>query len=155
MYTGIPWWGSVVATAVVIRLALFYPTLQASETSAKLQQVKPIIDPIKERMTELARQNNTIAAVQEKQKISVITEQHGIQSWKAAIPLLQIPLGFGCFRVMRGMSSLPVPALENEHFLWLTDLTIKDPTFLLPIATGAMMYFTLRVGFTLQFQPFR
>lgn len=155
IYTGIPWWASVVATAVVLRVALFHPTLQASDTTAKLHDVKPLLDPVRQRMVELIRQNDQVGATKEKQKMSMISKQHGVQSWKAFMPMLQIPLGFGCFRVMRGMSALPVPALENEQLLWLTDLTIRDPTFLLPMATGAMMYYTLKVGFTtLELQSF-
>lgn len=146
IYAGIPWWASVVAAAAVIRVALFYPTLEASETTAKIHQAKPILDPIRARLLELTKKQDNLGVVHEKQKMTQVNEEYGIKPWKAFMPMLQIPLGFGCFRVMRGMSALPVPALEHENILWLTDLSLKDPTFVLPIATGAMMYFTLKVG---------
>lgn len=147
IYTGIPWWGSVMATALLIRLALFYPTLQASDITAKMQEVKPILDPVRARMLAYAKSEDTVGAMREKRNAAMINEEYGIKPWKAFVPMLQIPIGFGCFRVMNGMSSLPVPALENEHFLWMTDLSLRDPTFLLPIATGAMLYYSMRVRF--------
>jgi len=60
--------------------------------------------------------------------------------------LLQIPLGYGCFRVVRGMASLPVPGLMTESVSWLTDLTAPDPYFILPVATSAFLYFSLKKG---------
>ena len=147
IYSGIPWCGSVVATALVIRLGLFYSVVHASDTSSRLHEVKPLLDPVRERMTEFARAGDQIGAMREKKNAELIQEEHGIKTWKAFVPFLQIPLGYGCFRVLRGMAALPVPALETEHVLWLTDLTVRDPTFLIPIATGAMMFYAMKVRF--------
>ncbi|KAK2756409.1 Mitochondrial inner membrane protein oxa1 [Arachnomyces sp. PD_36] len=146
IYTGIPWWGSVIALAAVIRVGLFQPSLKASDTAVKLQQVKPLLDPIKKRMSYCVKNGDNTAALQERQKMNLINQEHGIKPWLSFFPMIQIPLGFGCYRMIHGMSSLPIPALETESFLWLTDLTAKDPTFMLPIATGALMYYTMKRG---------
>jgi YidC/Oxa1 family membrane protein insertase len=59
--------------------------------------------------------------------------------------MLQAPLGFGMFRVIRGMTGLPVPALLNEQVLWLTDLTMADPYMILPIVSSFCLYKTFKV----------
>lgn len=69
----------------------------------------------------------------------------GVKLWKMAVPMIQIPLGYGTFRLMRGMAALPVPGLEDGGFLWIKDLTLADPLFLLPILTSGAFYYTFKV----------
>ncbi|KAK2733635.1 Mitochondrial inner membrane protein oxa1 [Myotisia sp. PD_48] len=146
IYGGLPWWGSAIAIAVIIRAILFKSMIGASDTSVKLQQLKPRLTPIRERMLHCARESDNIGALQAKQELASIHREEGLKPWKAMVPLLQIPFGFACFRVLRGMANLPVPTLDNEAFLWITDLTIPDPLFILPVATGGMMYLAFMRG---------
>jgi YidC/Oxa1 family membrane protein insertase len=60
--------------------------------------------------------------------------------------MAQIPLGYGTFRVVRGMTGLPVPAVASESVAWINDLTIADPTYLLPVMSAAMLMVVLRVS---------
>jgi YidC/Oxa1 family membrane protein insertase len=146
IYTGLPWWASTMVAALAIRLALFKTTLIASDTSVKLNQVKPLVNPIRARMLQCVREGDNFAAMKAKQELTVIHEIHGLKPWKGFLPLLHLPLGFGCFRVLTGISSLPVPGLYSESLLWITDLTTIDPFFILPLSTGVFMHLTLKVG---------
>ncbi|KAF3479494.1 inner membrane protein OXA1 [Arthroderma uncinatum] len=143
---GLPWWGASIAAAIIIRAALFKSILSASEVSSKLQVIKPLATPIRERMLKCARESDNVGALKAKQELAVLNEQHNVKPWKAFVPLLQVPFGFGCFRVLRGMSALPVPGLDNESFLWIPTVTMGDPYYILPIATSAMMYLALKRG---------
>lgn len=66
--------------------------------------------------------------------------------WRLFVPMLQVPIGFATFRLMRGMADLPVPGLDDGGFLWLTDLTQSDPYFILPIVTGIAFHLTFKVS---------
>ncbi|KAK2882555.1 hypothetical protein FQN49_000240 [Arthroderma sp. PD_2] len=143
---GLPWWGATVAAAVLIRAVLFKSILSASEVSGKLQTIKPLAAPIRERMLKCARESDNIGALKAKQELAFLNEKHGVKPWKAFVPLIQVPLGFGCFRVLRGMSALPVPGLDSESVLWLHSVTMSDPLFVLPVMTSAMMYMSLKRG---------
>lgn len=145
IYGGLPWWGSVVAAGLLVRLVLLKYTLGASDTSAKLRQIKPLIDPVNKRMLQALRDGNHLQAAQSKQEIEVIKSSHNVKAWKAFIPMIQVPIGFAFFRVLRGMASLPVPGIESESFLWMTDLTVADPFYIIPVATTLLMHYTLKV----------
>lgn len=145
VWTGLPWWASIIGTAVLVRLALLKPMISASDLSAKLRKLKPVTDDIRLRMTCFARTRNTIELAKAKAELQDLYREHNVKQWKAIVPLLQIPLGYGCFRVVRGMASLPVPGLTTESVSWLTDLTAPDPYFILPVATSAFLYFSLKV----------
>ena len=41
---------------------------------------------------------------------------------------------------LRGMAKLPVPSMETETFLWISDLTMRDGYYLTPLFITASMY---------------
>jgi len=43
------------------------------------------------------------------------------------------------------MATLPVESLKTGGFLWITDLTVPDPYFILPAITAATLLVTLEV----------
>lgn len=146
IYGHLPWVGSAVTAAVLIRLVLFKSILTASHTSAQIRVITPLTKPIQERMLQAVRSGNNLEGLKAKQELAMIREQHGVKLWKTFVPMLQIPLGFGMFRVLRGMSSLPVPGLLTEKFLWINDVTLADPYYILPMCTGAFLYISLKVS---------
>ena len=71
--------------------------------------------------------------------------QIGFKQWKVFVPMLQLPIAIGVFRLFRDMSALPVPSMETGGVLWFTDLTVSDPYFFLPIVGGLIFYRVLKV----------
>jgi YidC/Oxa1 family membrane protein insertase len=78
--------------------------------------------------------------------VKAIYRKYGIRLWRLGLPLLQAPLGFGTFRLMRGMADLPVPGLETGGLLWIQDLTIPDPTIGLPALITLGYWYLFKVG---------
>lgn len=145
IYTGLPWWASIAATGLLVRAALFKPTMSASDTSAKISNLKPISTPLRAKMMYYAREGNNQEMLKARAELQELHDLHGVKSWKAFVPMLQIPIGYGCFRVVRGMAALPVPALAMEQIGWLKDLTVSDPYFILPTFAAACLFLTFRV----------
>jgi YidC/Oxa1 family membrane protein insertase len=143
--TGLPWWGSIIAAGVLIRLALLKPSIDASDNGARVASIKDKIDPIRQRMMYHSRNRNQREQMVARADMKDIQTAAGVSTWKSMVPMLQVPFGFGMYRVVKGMTSLPVPGLAAEEFAWIRDLTIADPLFILPIATSVFMYFTLKV----------
>ncbi|RHZ48939.1 membrane insertase OXA1 [Aspergillus thermomutatus] len=146
IWGGLPWWASIVGTGLLLRLALLYPTLGAVDTSTKMLNIKHITEPMRQQMMMRGRDGNQIEMLKLRAEIQKIHHEHGIKSWKSFIPMLQIPFGFGCYRVVKGMAALPVPGLAMESVAWLKDLTVPDPFFILPVASSLFMYLSIRKG---------
>lgn len=146
IYAGMPWWASIVGAAILVRVGLFKPTMGASDTGARTHNARPLIDPLRQEMMKARLDGQTHQFQIKKAEIDKIQAELGIKPSKAFIPMLQIPLGYGIFRVVRGMTSLPVPALLNESALWLKDLTVADPFYAIPVITASCLYLTLRVS---------
>ncbi|KAL2754831.1 hypothetical protein ACRALDRAFT_2042690 [Sodiomyces alcalophilus JCM 7366] len=148
IYTGLPWWGSILTTAVLVRLALFKPTLTAQQATAKLQAVSstPEYKAAKERMTTAAAAGDTTEMMEARQVVSLLNKRGGVNVFASLWTFLQIPVGYGAFRILNGMGKLPVPGLEDGGLLWFTDLSVSDPFYILPLGTSLMMLATLRAG---------
>ena len=145
VYLGTPWWASIGISMLLIRAALLKFYIDAADSNARRQTIKPHQEPITARM-EAARAAKDQRAYKEAWlERSALNKRAGIVTWKSFVPFLQLPLGFGTFRLMRGMASLPVPGFDTGGLLWISDLTQSDPYFVLPIATAAAYYFTFKV----------
>ncbi|KAJ5689331.1 hypothetical protein N7462_003723 [Penicillium macrosclerotiorum] len=146
MWTGLPWWASIVGVGLAIRVALLKSMIDASDNGARMHNSRPLLDPLRREMM-VAQKNGETAKFQMKRlEMSKLHSDYGIKPWKSFVPMLQIPFGYGVFRVVRGMTSLPVPALLDESILWLNDLTVSDPLYILPAISGACMYLTFKKG---------
>jgi YidC/Oxa1 family membrane protein insertase len=146
IWGGLPWLASIGATGLLIRFALMPLFLRAADTGAKIANSKDIISPIRAKMMEAARAGDQIETQRAKAELSKIQKEFGIKPSRAFLPLIaQVPLGYGCYRVISGMAHLPVPGLAAEKFLWINDFTVSDPYFLLPALTSFFLYMSLRV----------
>ncbi|KAH6626626.1 outer membrane protein TOM13-domain-containing protein [Chaetomium sp. MPI-SDFR-AT-0129] len=147
VYTGLPWWASMAIVAVGIRVALFKPTLIASENAIKFQELQkdPEYAGAMEEMKRLMVSGNHIAGASARAKVSLMNKKAGYSVFKNLYPMLQIPLGIGMFRLTQGMAALPVPSFETGGFLWFTDLAASDPLFIMPIITGLLMAWSMRI----------
>jgi YidC/Oxa1 family membrane protein insertase len=148
VYTGLPWFASIAVTALVVRLALFKPSLTAAEQSAKLTELRknPRFLEVQKTMMEALRDpDRRMEGMMLRREFGAMRQKAGVKIWKTLVPLLQLPIGLGMFRLLRGMATLPVPGMENGGFLWFTDLTIPDPLFVLPIASAGIMWWIMKV----------
>ncbi|KAJ5836719.1 Membrane insertase OXA1/ALB3/YidC [Penicillium robsamsonii] len=144
IWTGLPWWASIVAVGLVTRVAMLKPVLGASENAARMTNAKSKSEPLRKRMIAASTSGNTSEAQLARAELQQINQEFGIKTWKSFLPMLQIPLGFGCFRVVRAMTSLPVPAMAMETAGWIKDLTIADPTYILPMIAAGTLCLSLR-----------
>ena len=128
-----------------MRLALIKPYIAAADVSARIASIQPITTPIRDKMLAAQRAGDQQGMLLARQELQGIHKKAGVKAYRAFIPLVQVPLGFGTFRLFRGMATLPVPGLEQGGFLWVKDLTVGDPYFILPIATAGAFYLVMRV----------
>lgn len=149
VYTGLPWWASIALVAVGIRAALFKPSLSAAENGQIYQELlkDPKYTAATDEMKRMLITGNHLAGAEARARVSIMNKNAGYALWRNFVPMLQLPIGLGIFRVMNGMASLPVPSFEHGGLLWFTDLATADPFFILPIAAGIAMMAGMRVRF--------
>ncbi|KAF4990351.1 hypothetical protein FGRMN_8486 [Fusarium graminum] len=142
VYTGFGWGGSIIATAFLLRAVMFYPQVRSVKFSAGMNQVKQ--DPQGQEAIEMIKkgyQTQDREMMQKGQFLQkMVREKYNASMTGMFWPFVQIPFSFGLFRIINGMTHIPVPSLEDAGFLWFHDLTVADPFYLLPaMGTGFLV----------------
>jgi len=131
-----PNWGwAIVVLTLIINMLLFPLRISSYKTTIKMQRVAPEIKAIQERYKKY-KLNDPKKAEMNKEVMAVY-QREGINPVGGCIPqLLQMPIWFGLYRALQG-------TIELRHapwFGWITDLSAKDPYYILPVLMGASMY---------------
>ena len=151
VYSGLPWWSAIVLTSLAVRLVTFKFVLDSADASARMATVSAALRPLQDRMMEARRRQDAVEQQQVMRQISAAYKGAGVSFKSMFIPvLIQMPLGFGAFRTLRTAATEDVPGLADGGFLWVADLTARDPYLILPATTATLLYYTFKVRSTAQ-----
>ncbi|KAI4917243.1 hypothetical protein J4E90_003750 [Alternaria incomplexa] len=143
LQSGMGWAGSIIAAGVVVRCTTFVLQAASSDKMAVMSSLAPVTKPIQEKMeAALARGDKQQADLYKMQQAAIMKPYVGGMLATGGFMIAQAWIGFSAFRFLRAMADLPVPGMAHDGFLWFTDLSNRDPYFILPAATSAIMYTT-------------
>ncbi|KAG0254596.1 Mitochondrial inner membrane protein oxa1l [Mortierella polycephala] len=145
--TGMPWWATIAVTTVMIRTALVPFIVKLQGNTARLHNVKPQLERLTENM-KLAKETNDSAALArfsaQTQELFKKNDCNPIKS--LMLPLLQAPIMISFYLALRDMANLPVPQFKEGGIGWFTDLTVADPTFVLPVVSSLGFLAIMELG---------
>src|SRR5689334_23857604 len=137
----IPNWGwSIVVLTLLLNMLLFPLRISGYKTTLKMQRVAPEIKAIQDRYKKY--KINDPKKAEMNKEVMAIYSREGINPVGGCIPqLLQLPIWYGLYRALQG-------TIELRHapwFGWITDLSAKDPYYILPLLMGLSMYFATKM----------
>ncbi len=132
IYGWIPNYGwALVIFTIFIKILLFPLTYASSVSMAKMQTLQPKLKALKNKYKNLRdpeqrrRMNQETMALYKEEKVNPAS---------GCLPLiLQMPILFAFFRLL----PISINFRHEPWLLWITDLSVKDPVYLLPILMGA------------------
>ncbi|CZT21976.1 uncharacterized protein RCC_07845 [Ramularia collo-cygni] len=147
VHTGLPWWATILSTALLLRAAAFPLFLRSSDSMARQAALGTVLKPYSEAITAAQKSGDSAAVLNAMRQKSAIHKRAGISTSAQLIPVVvQGVIGFCGFRLMKAMVALPVPGLMDGGFLWLHDLTLSDGYLILPLAMAGTMHLMARFG---------
>jgi YidC/Oxa1 family membrane protein insertase len=136
----IPSWGwTIIALTVVINFALFPLKLKSQRSMQRMAKVAPEIRSIQDRYKKYSMSDPRKRQMNE--EVMAIYQREGINPVGGCLPMLpQLPIWWALWRVLNG-------AIELRHapWMWIHDLSAKDPYYILPVAMAIMMYFSTKM----------
>ena len=129
-------WGiAIILLTVLIKLAFFKLSAMSYRSMANMRKVAPKMQEIKERYGD-----NREKLGQEMMKLY---KDEKINPLSGCLPILvQMPVFIALYWVL--MES--VELRQAPFFLWIEDLSIKDPLFILPLLMGLSMFIQMRLN---------
>ncbi|WP_199610144.1 membrane protein insertase YidC [Flocculibacter collagenilyticus] len=123
-------WGFAIILITIIVKTVMYPLTKAQYTSmAKMRNLQPKLASLKERYGEdRQKMGQAMMELYRKEKVNPMG---------GCLPMLiQMPIFLALYWVFLESTELR----QAEFGLWITDLSAKDPYFVLPILFGASMF---------------
>lgn len=123
------WGWAIIGLTIIVRLILFPLSYKGIMSMQRLKDLTP-------KMKEIQEQYKG-----DPQKMQMhmmqLYKKHGANPLGGCLPLLlQIPVFFAIYRVLYNAVELK----SSQWILWIHDLSVMDPYFILPILMGASMY---------------
>jgi len=122
-------WGiAIILLVVLVRLVLFPLTYKGMVSMYKLKELAPKMKEIQQKYKK------------DPQKLQMhmmkLYKEYGANPLGGCMPLLlQIPIFYGIYKLL-----LYSIELKGASFLWIKDLSVMDPYFILPVLMGVSMY---------------
>ena len=131
----VPNWGwAIVVLTLVINMLLFPLRISSYKTTLKMQRVGPEIKAIQEKYKKYSMRDPRKAEMNK--EVMAVYSREGINPVGGCFQMfLQMPVWFGLNTALRY-------AIEMRHatWLWIVDLSSKDPFYILPVLMGLSMY---------------
>ena len=128
------WGWSIVVLTLIIRLILFPLSYKGMLSMNKLKDLAPKMKELQEKYKD------------DKQKLQMhmmdLYKKNGANPMGGCLPiLLQIPVFLAIYRVLLNAIELK----GAEWALWIHDLSLKDPYYILPITMGILMFLQQKI----------
>ena len=131
----VPNWGwAIVIQTLIITIALLPLRITQMKSMLKMQRIAPQIKSIQEKYKKYSLRDPRKAQMNE--EISGLYKKEGVNPAGGCLPLLiQFPFLIAYYRML-GVAL----DLRHAHWLWVSDLSARDPYFILPILMVASMF---------------
>lgn len=129
---------------MVLRVILFPLALKSFQSSVKLapyaEKIKDLQDEMKSATDPVSRQKSLL-------KSQMLYKEAGVNpATMMASGLVQLPVTIGMFFAVKSLCDLPLQQLKYSGFSWIPDLTLADPTYMLPLAATALINIQLTLA---------
>lgn len=150
--TGLPWWATIGATVIIVRMTLFPLMVRGISNNARLATIQPRLMANIATLKKAQKDGDTVKV----QKLQMETRQLFMDNdcgplRGLILPLVQMPLFVSFFFALRGMANAGLPDFATGGVAWFTNLSVPDPTYILPVISAAATLAVLQVGQCLQF----
>ena len=129
------WGWAIVILTLFIKFLLFPLAVPSMKSSIKMRKLQPKLEKLKQKYSD----DSIEAKQQMQQEMFKIYREEGVNPFSSCLTMLpQMPIFFAYFSLLRTSISLR----QAEWIFWIEDLSVKDPTFVLPIVMAGSMFLT-------------
>ena len=133
------WPLAILILTVLVKVLLWPVTAKSMKSMKKMQQLKPELDKVRAELEAKAKKlGQDKADPQELNRATFdLYKKHDVNPLGGCLPmLLQMPVYIALYRTINSSVEL----FNQPLFGWVTDLTAKDPYYVLPLVLGGVMF---------------
>jgi len=142
--TGLPWWGTIVATALIMRVSFLPLTVITQRNAANLAWAKTDLEAFRD-YTEKNPATNAAQQMEHAQMMQAIYKKHDIKMSRMFLSFAQAPFFISVFLGLQKLAAADV-GLKTGGLWFIQDLTVPDSTYMLPILSAVLISATIEIG---------
>ena len=137
---------SILIVTCSVRALILPLAIRGQRASSRMAHLQPELAMLKKRYEALGTPSQAEQQAFAK-NMQALFKRYEVTPFAAlATPLIQAPMFIGMFFGMKKLPDLFPEACANGGLWWFTDLTVPDPTYILPIACGISFIATIESG---------
>jgi len=147
--TGMSWGPSIVLYTVALKLVLLPFNVMQLKASAKSRLLRPKVDQLRQEMNAITSNSKTASEDRQKkaEELAKFMSDNGISPFRTlGSTLIQAPVFMATFIAIKNMASQPLPSMAHQPFLWISDITQADPTWMLPASSSVLLLIAMEVS---------
>ncbi|GAA5886758.1 hypothetical protein JCM6882_005878 [Rhodosporidiobolus microsporus] len=144
---GLTWAVLIPVVTVFLRLFLFPFQVRSQANAGRMATIQPQMLSGMNKLKE-AKARGDFAQMQTAQmEVQQLMKKHDVNPIRNLVfPLAQAAVFTCMFFALRGLAEAGLPSMTTEGFGWVTDLTQRDPYWILPIMSSGLTLATLETG---------
>jgi YidC/Oxa1 family membrane protein insertase len=144
--SGLSYAASILVVTCTIRAVILPLAIRGQRASSRMAHLQPELAMLKQRYEALGTPSQAEQKAFAK-NMQALFKRYEVTPFAAlATPLIQAPMFIGMFFGMKKLPDIFPEACANGGLWWFADLTVPDPTYILPIACGISFIATIESG---------
>ena len=148
---GLEWWAALGAMTLVTRSALLPFFMTTMKQTARMQRAKAETEPLQQTLKDMnakvwadmqdgKKPTASPEALAAKEQLDKVYQKYGIDPRMAFVGLVpNLGVMISCYMGITAMAA-NMPSWRTGGALWFTDLSVADPTLMLPVINGVVMF---------------
>lgn len=123
---------AIIVFTIIIRIALLPLSIKQTKSTAKMGAIQPEMKKVQAKYKSDPQKSQ--------QEVMKLYKENGVNPMGGCLPMLiQMPILFALFAVFNNLD------MQGAGFLWMKDLTLPDPYYILPILSTVTTYFSSKL----------
>ncbi|MBZ9689770.1 membrane protein insertase YidC [Clostridium estertheticum] len=123
---------AIILFTVIIRLILLPLSIKQTKSTAKMGAIQPEMKKVQEKYKKDPQKSQ--------QEVMKLYKENGVNPMGGCLPMLvQMPILFALYAVFQNLN------MQHAGFLWMPDLSLPDPYYILPILSTVTTYFSSKL----------
>jgi YidC/Oxa1 family membrane protein insertase len=126
---------AIILLTIVVRFLLFYPSLKSAKSMEEMKKIQPQLTALREKFKKDPTRMN--------QEMMKLYKEHKVNPVGGCLPML---LQFPFFVALYNVLSVSIELRQAPFIpIWIKDLSVHDPYYILPVIMGVSMIFTMKM----------
>ena len=123
---------AIIAFTILIRVILLPLSIKQTKSTAKMGAIGPEVKKVQAKYKSDPQKSQ--------QEVMKLYKENGVNPMGGCLPMIvQMPILFALFYVFNNLN------MEGAGFLWMKDLSLPDPIYILPILSTVTTYFSSKL----------